>query len=242
VHVADRVELVLRPTRAIDGRIALGGIPSALVRVYVSRQAALRDAVDGRGCRVTAPVAADGSFHMAGALTDPLTVDVWVASEGGDFAVTSADIAAGDGPARIELALSTGEHNVEVLVRSTLQSKLDAARVYLLAGSRSLHGADELLAAEGGARGSRRAMASPASTLASPPAKQVRPDDLAVRFDHVRDGTYTACAVGLNGDLADPSLVQKLWAHLGDLQIACKTFRSDAGVVVIDAPPQRRFD
>jgi hypothetical protein len=241
VIAADHLELVVVPTRTLDGNIALGGTPSTRVRIWAAPAEWASEPGRGRAYTVAGPLASDGSFHLAGVPRGPVVMSAYVMGDGTEADVTSARVPASDGPARVEMALPGGDRSVTVLVRSTLSSKLDAASLILVSGVRTFHGVPELLDAENGAS-CRRAMAGQASELASVPADKLRPDDLAARFDHLSDGMYTVCAIGLNDDLIDSESTAKLWAHPSDMKLGCKTFRSDAGIVIVEAPPQRRID
>jgi predicted Ser/Thr protein kinase len=237
---AEHLELVLVPTRALDGRIDLAGIPSTRVRVMVAPPGAAFDQTKHATYEVAAPLAPDGSFHLAGVATSSLVVTALVMSDGAHVTLQTVAVPAGTANAHVELALRSGDRSVTVIVRSTLSIRIDSAYLELLPGEVTIHRVEEMVAAASSS-GCRTTFAQPATSASGLPPGILRPDDLAAQFDHLTDGTYTLCAVALNGDLADDAYRQKLWAHLRELQLACTTFRADAGVVTLEAPPQKRF-
>jgi hypothetical protein len=239
VAAADRVELVVLPTRTLDGHVALGGIPSTRVRLRVLDPESAHDAGPRQRYLVTGSVSPDGSFHVAGVSRRQVIVNAYVMGDGTEAEVTSAPVPAGDGAARVEMEVRSGNRSVTVLVRSTLLSKLDAAQVFVLSGARAIQRYDQLLSAMN-VGSVREITADQATELASVPADTLRPDDLVAHFEHLADDTYTVCAAGINGNVAEA--YAQMWDHVSEVQLACKTFRSDAGVVVVAAPPQRRIE
>lgn len=65
---------------------------------------------------------------------------------------------------------------------------------------------------------------------------------LFVHVEHARPGDLTACVVNFSGDWLDLAFRQRWQAHLSQLPFKCEQIGQTDAVVVVEVPPQPRFD
>jgi hypothetical protein len=66
--------------------------------------------------------------------------------------------------------------------------------------------------------------------------------DLVAHLDHVTPGDLTVYASSFAGDRSDPSFAQRWRDHFSSIAFKCEQIGPDASVVVLEVPPQPRFD
>ncbi|HEX3474535.1 MAG TPA: serine/threonine-protein kinase [Kofleriaceae bacterium] len=238
VMIADRVKLVLAPTRRITGKVELGGL--APTRVFV--HATPDDSFGGR-FRMYAPIAADGSFALDGA---PVGA-VWVGAgiEGGELAmrIESQRIAASAAPVSgLVLHLTQSDRTIDVIVRSTVTAPLGGAQVLLVPGKHAITKASELMHLP--AADLQYSFAKPVVGEDIPRAVRgaVHRDDLIAHIEHATLGDLTVCAVGFSDDLLDPESRRRFYAHLAEFEVKCEHIGPATELVTLVTPPQQRYD
>jgi hypothetical protein len=233
-RIAPQVRLVLAPMRRISGQVELHGASRAATIVFAADQT--------RWTLYVSPVARDGSYSV----TAPSgAIKIGTSHELNTDNASMASVPVAPGTTRIDglrLEAPTGGRTLEVIVRSEVAAPLDNAQVLVFAGKHVVRSVKEL----------RRlllddmqvAFAKPISGDALLPVVRdtTKPGDLLAHFTQVRDGELSACAVGLQGDLRDPTVARALNAHVDELEVRCATASASDQVVVVVVPPQKRFD
>ncbi|HEY1557978.1 MAG TPA: serine/threonine-protein kinase [Kofleriaceae bacterium] len=239
-------KLVLAHTRRITGKVELGDLPRTKVFVMLVPH-------DGfeRTHHYLAPLQPDGSFEILAAPTG--SAEIGVATWGRDF---SSDVAFRRLPAGtadvaglvLPAARTTGR-KLTVVVRSSYAVTLDGAQVFLIVGRHSYTKLAQLFADGHGAAkevAPGQMQLRYAKPLAGePPPEAVgkaRTGDLIATFDGVAAGDVTACAIGFNGDMSDPAVWRAMNSHAEALALRCEVAGADDKLLVVEAPPQKRFD
>jgi predicted Ser/Thr protein kinase len=227
----DGVRLVLRPSRTLSGRIDLGGVPYTLARVTAI------PADQSAGVTSLASIAPDGSFEIAGAPVGPLRLMLSV-QQGFeyDLRLTLQRVPAGPHPVRgLRFIVPSSDRNLDVIVRSTVETPLDGARVAVLEGHHEVRSVLDLMRIP--VVHMRLHAATPAAATF---AAQVHPGDLVSHVQQVPSGELTVCASSFQGDPLEPSSVAEGVSRFTQLAIRCATASADASVVEIAVPPQPR--
>jgi hypothetical protein len=245
-EIEPHAKLVLQPTRRIAGKVNLGSVPQPKVFVLIVPAEAY-----SRTHRFIAPLQADGSFEVLAVPKARLAVVValWSMEQTSDVAFTP--LPAGDDVTGLELSTPAGNGRaLDVIARSSVAATLDGAQVFLLPGRHSFHKASELFHSRDPKR-HEEPMGNMQSRFARPMVGEggaqatlgkLRPGDLVAHFDDARSGEVTACVVGISGDLKDPVIARKVFAHADELELRCETAGPDDKAIVVEAPPQKRFD
>ena len=236
--VGDHVALVLDATRKVTGKVALNGQPHTRLVVVADRVGDI-----GSAYNVVAPVAADGSFALAGVPVGKLEISVEIPSQhyGREFA--SKQVAAGTADVTdVALAVPTGGRAIDVIARSELPVPLDFAQVIVIPGRVKLATVAELIKATAQGWQIRFAHAVVGEKLAPALVGQARPGDLVAHFASAPLGDITVCAIGLNGDMMDAAAMAKLQQHIAEVGLKCQQLGPDATVVTLETPPQKRFE
>jgi hypothetical protein len=238
VAIADRVKLVLEPTRRLTGKVELGALPHSRVFVH----AAPADNPTGR-FRMLSPVAADGSFALDGAAVGALWVGAGI--QGGEFSqrVQSQLVPASPAPAAgIALRFTQSSRTIDIIVRSTITAALEGAQVILVPGKRAIAKVADLMHLQ--ASDLQWSFAKPVVGEDIPHAARsaVRRDDLIAHVEHTALGDLTVCAVGFSGDLLDPEARRRFFTHLAESDVKCEHIGPTTEVVVLATPPQQRYD
>jgi hypothetical protein len=234
-------KLVLHATRHVSGKVDLGDVPAPRVFVMVvpsGAQASLH--------RLVTPVQHDGSFELYAVPTGAMSVAVtkWGADAGNDLMFESL-------PPQGEVrdlhltAVHGGGRTLDVVTRSTMQISLEGAQVFVLPGRQQFKTVHDVF------RNNRSELHRMQIRFAQPIAGEEMPavardktraGDLLAHFEDVPDGEITACAIGMAGDLHDAELMRKLNEHAMDLEVRCAVGGPSDKVLVVEAPPQKRFD
>jgi hypothetical protein len=238
VMIAERVKLVLEPTRRITGKVELGGV----AHTRISIEGAPADHPTGR-FQLFAPVAQDGSFTIDGATVGALWVGAVI--RGGEFGqrVESRLIPASAAPATgVVLRFTRSNRTIDVIVRSVLAAPLDGAQVILVPGKRAITKAIDLIHLQ--ASDLQWSFAKPVTGEDIPRAvrDKVHREDLIAHIEHAALGELTVCAIGISGDLLDPESRRRFFTHLAEFNVKCEHIAPATETVVIATPPQQRFD
>jgi hypothetical protein len=239
VAIADRVRLVIAPTRRVTGKVELGRVPHTRVQIYSTIVG------DPTGqFSVIAPVAPDGSFELARATVGAIrlgvsTLDDVELNEHVEYRTFPASPAPLTG---VVLGLATSNRTIDVIVRSAVAANLEGALVVVFAGRSVIATADDFKRLSTSDVQSHFAMPVVGQNAPRPVLDQIRPGDLAAHIEHAAQGDLTICSLGFTGDWMDPAYRQRLQDHFSQLVFKCKPIGPDVAVVVLDVPPQPRFD
>jgi hypothetical protein len=237
-RAADRVKLVLEPTRRLTGKIELGSIP------YTRLQVETRPASSASGSFETiAPVAPDGSFSLDGVTAGALRVGVTVRGEYFAEPIEPRYLPASTTPVGgIVLRFPQSSRAIDVIVRSAVATPLDGALVLLVPGKRTIASAADLMHLQ--VPGKQSSVANPVVSEDVPRALRgtVRRGDLVAHIEHASLGDLTVCALGISSDALDPESGQRMLAHIAELAVKCEPVGPTTEVVTVAAPPQPRFD
>jgi predicted Ser/Thr protein kinase len=234
-RIADKVKLVLGPTRTISGRVALGGLSNTEAGIV-----ALTDV--GQNYLVIGTVKPDATFELAGVPT----TKVGVAVQGPDaFRMQIQPTQVPAGTARVsDLALQvpSSGRTLDVLARSTLEMPIETAQIVVIPGRVHVPNVGELDKIISNGVDVRFARHVAGENVPRPALDQLKPGDLWARFSNVATGEVTVCSIGLINDLADAEALKKMFAHRDELELSCQTVDGNAKVVVAPTVPPKRFD
>jgi hypothetical protein len=235
VAVADSTRLVLEPTRRLAGKVDLR---SSRTKTIITIEPFGRT----NSYRIISPLGADGRFDVAGVPT--ARVQIGTATEEGEAAKLEFTLVeAGGSKTDLALAMTVSDRAVDVVVRSTVALPLEAAQILLFPGRPRLKEiADIIQQIKLGGVQVQFGRQLVGEQIPKRAIQQVHGGDLVAHFTNVRDGELTICAIGLNGDLTDPAFERKIQAHLNELRFTCDPVGKTDQVVVVEAPPQKRFD
>jgi hypothetical protein len=235
VIAAPRVELRLRPTGSVHGRIIRGGDPAGQVEVAFVLDPPVANV------SFTAPIAADGTWRIEPVPRGKGAVVVGFGLGRRRFRRTEVTIGATPvGPVEIEVAKAGVP--LHVIVRNQVEVKITLGFVFALRGKATVKLIKDL-------RGIRDEMvegkAYPPRTGAADPAikDRLRPGDVAATLPALELGEVTVCAFGISGDLEDAAYMSRLDRYLPDMPLACvpATIADPDQVVVVEVPPMKRL-
>jgi hypothetical protein len=235
----EHLTLTLAATSRIEGKVELGSVAAPRVIVF-ARLASSSLARVNYG--VIAPVAADGSFSIAGVPRGKIIINAALVSANGPQ-LSGVALDAEDPVVRdVRVALALGKRSIDVIVRSTVDLPLPNAQVVVLPGRRpEITKASEL----------NKDIVSASQKLAahvegtSPPAaikSHARTGDLWATMPDIPDGDVSVCAVGLPADLSDPTLNAKLMTVLDRFEVHCVLVPATTDPILVETPPAPRFD
>ncbi len=233
--IADKVKLVLGPTRTVSGSVALGGLTNAEPMVLAMTEL-------GDSYLTAAPVRADSTFELAGAPTTKFGIAVAVDGTA-STSMRATAVAAGTEPVRnLVLKPSTSGRTLDVMVRSTVSAPINTAEVVVLPGRvhvTNIAQLDKSLNAGVSIAFGRHVAGE---GVPRPALDQYKPGDLWARFSNVDAGDVTVCSLALVDDLMDTEALHKLQAHLDEVEASCQTIGGDVDVVVAPTAPLKRMD
>ena len=234
----ENLMLALAPTSRIEGKVDLGGI--AAPRVIIIARLASSTSMPNYG--VLAPVAADGSFSIAGVPRGKLVVNAALrlanAPQIAGVLVDVKDPVVRD----VHVTLAQGKRSLDVIVRSTVGLPLPNAQVVVVPGARpAIIKASDLNA------DIVSASVKIASHLegTSPPAAikaHAKKGDLWATMTDVPDGPTSVCALGLPADMSDPTLQAKLMSILDRFEVHCVPVPDTTEPIVVETSPAPRLD
>ncbi|HEY5938182.1 MAG TPA: protein kinase, partial [Kofleriaceae bacterium] len=237
VAIADRVRLTLRPVGTVRGRVELTGV--AAHEMFIVAISAERGA--SPMYQHLAPVAADGSFEIANVLSGKLRIGPAIRSGKGET-FTLRDVVVGSKPVEGVVITPPTRRALTVLVRSTSSTPLDGAMVFVLPGNvglQSLRDLKPLFAA------SQVTSATARPIIGEPPAAVAGkhlPGDLVASFTSAPVGKGMMCALGVQGDMSDPTFNERLAKQIDRLDVRCAPLAADATVATLEVPPMKRLD
>ena len=236
--IADRLKLAVVPTRRLAGKVVLGKMQHTETLVVAEDPSDHTDAY-----QLIAPVAADGTFSIDGATTDKVNIAVAVDNHLFGTQLQYKPIAPSAEPITgIELSMPTTGRALDVIVRSTVNAPLDTAQVLILPGRSRFANVGELIAHFDSGVTTAFAQHLVGEKIPQVAIDQIKPGDLLAHFGNVPPGEVTACGIGISGDLMDRAQMQRMQNHVKELEIGCETISGDTKIVVVSAPPQKRFD
>jgi len=238
VEITDHVKLIVEPTRSVSGRVDLGGVLNTRVTIvcYPIESATLL-------ALTLAEVAADGSFSISGVTRGAVFVSAAVRDskargESGDY----RQLPASPRPVvDLALAIRPSTRALDIVVRSPFATALDGAQAWVLPGNWQIKRFGDLLRSPA-LTTSEIVLRPGGDRIPTGVASRIRHGDLLQHVDHVARGELTVCACSFPADLTDPGTEQRTMAHLSDLTVKCEHIGPDANVVVLEVPPQPRFD
>jgi predicted Ser/Thr protein kinase len=239
VRVGEHLTLTLAPTSRIEGKVELGNVAAPRVIVLARLASTSLVHVD---YGVVAPVAADGTFSLAGVPRGKIKIAAVLESASGpQLSGVSLDVT--DPVVRdVDVTLTQGKRSIDVIVRSTVGLPLPNAQVVVIPGAQpAIIKASELNAQ------TVSASAKLASHLegTSPPAgvkKLAKAGDLWATVPEIPDGPASVCAVGLPADLSDPQLQATLMKALDRFEVHCLPVPDTTEPIVVETSPAPRLD
>jgi hypothetical protein len=236
VSVGDHLKLVLDPTRHLAGNVEMGTI--ARTKLFVVVEPLERSSL---AYQLVAPIDSDGNFTLDGVPIVPIRIGVSIENHNFGGRIAFETIPAGTAPVTdIKLAVTTSDRTLDVLARSTIAIPFDVAQILILPGHHKIANVADLTKL---ASGVQSGFARPLVGEASGDAKdRIQTGDLVAHFTSVQPGDLTVCAIGLMGDFADPVQRQKIQAHSREFEIRCEMIDGAAKAVVVQTPPQKRFE
>jgi predicted Ser/Thr protein kinase len=237
--IADHVKLVVQPTRRLSGKVALGKLAATQAMIAVDDPSDHTDHF-----QLIAPVMPDGTFAIDGVPTGKVQIGVAVDRSGFGTKLDYTPVPAStEAVTNLSLGVASSERALDVIARSTLTSPLDTAQIIILPGKVQLANVGELITQTGLAglltQFARHVVGEQVPHEA---IDKLRPGDLVAHFTDVPAGEITVCAIGLSGDMMDTAVMRKVQAHVAELELKCETVGGDTKLVVVAAPPQKRFD
>ncbi len=234
-HLADRVKLVLEPTRTVSGRVALGGLTTTEASVVALTEL-------GDNYVVIASVKPNATFELAGVPTTKVSVGV----EGSGAYRTQlqpTQLPAGTAPiSDLQLQVPASGRTLDVLARSMLDSPIETAQIVVMPGRVHVANVGELQKIINNGLDVRFASHVVGESVPRPALDQLKPGDLWARFSNVAMGEVTVCSIGLMNDLMDQDAIRKVQAHIDEIEVHCQTVDGDTKVVVAPTVPLKRFD
>lgn len=215
------VELVLAPTGSVSGIVRVDGTPLAETTVIASP-------ANGSTSNFFVTTGPDGSFALD-ALTPGVYAITPVIGDAGDKYFVRADVVAGQ-RAQLDIAITTGSGALDITATTDAGKPVLAARVAVI-GMRV--DAPNLAAL-------RYGVLLPSLPADGPPVPFLtrKARGTPARVDHLKPGTYTACAVPLPGDPSDPTVAQRMQEQMQSLPMKCApiTIGDGAQRVTITVP------
>jgi predicted Ser/Thr protein kinase len=236
--IAEKVKLVIEPTRRIAGKVDLGTTPNtdALLIVQDPRDRSTFS-------QFIAPVGPDGSFAIDGVPQTQVKLGIGVKRPDSAQQIAFMAVPASKEPVTgLTMSVTSSQRTFDVLARSTLVQPLESAQVLVLPGKVQLATIGDLLARDQPDMLIRFAHHLTGETAPKEVAQQFHNGDLIAHFANVPEGQLTACAIGLPSDLQDEVLANKIRKHRGELEMRCETVDGDAKSVVINTPPTKNLD
>jgi hypothetical protein len=234
-RIADKLKLVLGPTRTISGTVTLGGITNTKPTVLAMTEI-------GDTYMIIAPVRADSTFTLAGAPTTKFGIAVAVDGMA-STSMRATPIAAGTEPIKnLVLQLPTSGRTLDVLVRSTVSAPINTAEVVIIPGRVHITKIAQLDKSLNSGVSLAFARHVAGEGVPRPALDRYQAGDLWARFSNVDAGDVTVCSLALVDDLMDTEALRKMQAHLDDVDASCVTIGGDVKVVVAPTSPLKRMD
>jgi hypothetical protein len=237
--IADRVKLVIEPTRSVTGKVNLAGTPHTRVTVH----GVIIGDPTGRFDMI-APVGPDGSFAIDGATVGSLRLGASTHGDADfDESVEFRSFPASPLPLTgVVLEMASSPRVIDVIVRSAVMSPLDGGMVTVFPGKLAISSVDDLIRFS--IQGAQFRLARPVTGDNVPRTLlgRAHSGDLIAHVEHARLGDLTVCAINFAGDLMDPEFRQRMQARFSQLAFKCAHIGPDVPIVELLVPPQQRFD
>jgi hypothetical protein len=200
------ITLALRGYGSIVGKVVMKGQPQANVAVSESTKgstgmqaAFVETATDGS---FTMPKVAEGT-HVLNAIQSQMmamkSTSVTVQVTAGKQATVTIDI-------------PVGSINLDVAIKPMAGNQVDAAQVFLFAGSVAITNAKQL--GDGFFQGGLQGMKFWFGKAPAPP-----------EYSELVPGDYSVCSVPITGDLSDSTFQQRLQENMQSLKVYCKAVK-----------------
>jgi serine/threonine protein kinase len=241
VVVADQVKLVVRPTRRLAGKVALGGFD------YTQAGIIIEDPNDPTGVQLQriAMIMPDGTFSADGVPQTKVSIGVGVTRDGRQGHVNFTPVPAGHEPVTgLKLEASATTRTLDVLVRSKLTTPIETSQLLMFSGKQHFTTAGQLNAAasNGAALAQQWAEHVTGEHMPKTLVPKYRNGDLIGHFTDVPAGDVTVCAVPLPNDLMDNVAMKKIQAHINELGVDCEIADGQADMVIVATSPPKNFD
>lgn len=236
----DDVQLVLKPTSRVSGKVELHGQPATSVTIV----AIDRDVPMAVTYSLAAPVQPDGTFSIAGVprghihfqtMTQRLTSQL-VSSK--DLVVDKPEITG------VQLEVKYGKRSLSVLVRSSYGMALSNAQIFVMAGKHpAVSDLKSMISALDNAS-TKLAMPMQAEQASPRVHEKSKPNDLYALVTEVPEGEASACSFPLPQRLDDPELQEAMQKpeNLAKIPVTCVPVSATDEIVVISVQPWPRFD
>jgi hypothetical protein len=236
----DDVQLVLKPTSRVSGKVDLHGQPSTAVTI-VAIDRAVPMAVT---YSLAAPVQPDGTFSIAGVprghihfqtMTERLTSQLVSSKE---LLVDKPEITG------VQLETKFGSRKLHVLVRSSYGLALSNAQIFVMAGKHPATSNLKSMITDLDNASTKLAMPMQAEQESPKVHEKSKPNDLYALVTEVPEGEASACSFPLPQRLDDPELtnVMQKPENLAKIPVTCVPVNAADEIVVISVEPWPRFD
>jgi predicted Ser/Thr protein kinase len=237
--VADKLKLVLQPTRTLTGKVTLGGFDFTQGAVVIVDPA---DPTQRRH-QLMAMIMPDGTFTAAGVPQTKVNVGVGFSHDSQEGHVRYTEVPAGKEPVTgLALDATATTRTLDVIARSRLTTPLDTAQIVVVAGKQKFSNVGELNAAVHTGVGIQFARHVAGEGIPHDLMPKFRTGDLVAHFTDIPAGDITVCAVALPGDMMDDEAMKKIESHVAELDLACEVVDGVTKMVVVSTAPQKQFD
>jgi len=202
-----RLDIRLQPFGSLKGKITMNGTPAQKTNVIVTPKN-----TDG-GQFVVVQTDDKGMYSVARLPAGQHRVLAMVGGGGngggGNNSSKGGDVTVAAGAeATLDIALTSGDITLDVMVTARGSAQVDAAQVILAEGT---------VAIKNGLEAQRGLLSGSVS------GKIVTTLDLKkpAKFKKVNPGAYTVCVIPITGDITDPTFGQKLGEHTDKLKVYC---------------------
>ena len=130
-----------------------------------------------------------------------------------------------------------------VIARSAVALPLDSAQIFAFPGRPVIKSVDDFeKVPDRSAMQMRLAHSIVGESVPKDAIGKTQPGDLVAELSDVGAGDLTVCVIGFHGDLSDPKFQHQIQAHSHDLAMKCEVASGTDRAIVVEAPPQKRFD
>ncbi|HEY6033712.1 MAG TPA: protein kinase [Kofleriaceae bacterium] len=241
VLAAERVKLVVMPTRRVAGKVVLSGFD------YTQTAIVIEDPNDATGVQLQrlAMIMPDGSFSADGVPQTKVSLGVATSRDGRHGSINFSPVPAGHEPVTgLKLDAAATTRTLDVLVRSKLTTPIETSQLLMFSGKQHFTTAGQLnaAAANGAALSQQWAEHVSGEHMPKPLVPKYRNGDLIGHFTDVPAGDVTVCAVPLPNDLMDDAAMRKIQAHISELGVDCEIVDGQADMVLVVSSPPKNFD
>ncbi|HSN29005.1 MAG TPA: hypothetical protein VLT45_22110, partial [Kofleriaceae bacterium] len=238
VAIADRVTLRLAPTSRIEGKVDLHGVAPERVTI-IARDSTI--SIADMTYAVTAPVQKDGSFTIDGLQRGKVILSTAVTGPTTKMTGKTIDV---DRPVvrGVALSLAATNRSVDIIVRSTIGMPLPNAQIAIVPGTMPARAKASEINVAAVSASLKIANHIEGATSDERIKLAAKPGDLFATVADIPDGPQSACAIAMPADLSDPSMPEKIIAHLDRLEVRCAPIKAANPLIILEVPPLPRFD